>query len=324
VVTEGSEAYSFGVVLLELLTASAPAWIVRRPDGSRSYAFLAGHIRGDPDVAVSLADAGAGWPENVAYALACLSLHCIQPDDDQRPRFVEVVRALRMLRDSPDVCSQPGLRSLERPSPASAHGPRADAERRLRGDASAPSTVVPEASAPAEMPKLLSLECEYAEGLDVLPAQHRSLAHRRQPGVPLLTLFKVGRLVQEDFFRVVLAEDALRNMVSREHFQIWAVRAGEGPALGDEDLASGCVPCSFFIANLSRTWTMVNGTLLDGCGKCVQLHHGDRIAIGRSAATPEGLRHLPLVGFRFDLAGSVLRDADAQEVPGNLAAVGGA
>merc|ERR550532_3745752 len=55
VVTEGSEVYSFGIVLLELLTASPPAWEVHSPDGSKEYQFLASHIRGDVSVALALA-----------------------------------------------------------------------------------------------------------------------------------------------------------------------------------------------------------------------------------------------------------------------------
>jgi len=164
------------------------------------------------------------------------------------------------------------------------------------------------------MPKLWSLECEYVDGIDALaaiPSEHHALVHRQAPGAPLLTLFKVGRLLQEEFFQAIFVDESFRNMVSREHFQIWATQANDDPF--PDGLAAGCVPCSFFLANLSRSWTMVNGTLLDASGKYVQLHSGDHITLGRKIVTSEGVRYSPLVQFRFDLTGSVLYDGAAQE-----------
>merc|ERR1719158_2403049 len=56
VVTEGSEVYSFGIVLLEALTAQPPAYMVQAADGSTQYNFLVTHIGGDCNMALRLID----------------------------------------------------------------------------------------------------------------------------------------------------------------------------------------------------------------------------------------------------------------------------
>lgn len=312
-VTEGSEAYSFGIVVFELLTASPPAWILRRPDGTEKYEFLAGHINGDADIAMSLADTGAHWPQHVGYALVELALQCTQMCDEQRPRFVNIVNSLRKLRDAPDVCP-PHEPLAAKHLQVGAQSPRV-AQGRHPHAAFQQCGVQPAAQTPIELPKLWSLNCEFVDGiesLDAIPPEHRTLVHRQEPGGPLLTLLKVGRRAQEDFFQAVFGDSGTRNAVSREHFQIWAVPAADGPV--PKDPATGSVPCSFFLANLSRTWTMVNDTLLDSCGKCVQLHGGDCITLGRQGATAEGVHYSTILRLSFDLTGSVLYDADTQEV----------
>ena len=52
VITEGSEVYSFGIVMLELLTASPPAHVTTGEDGSQQYQFLVTHLNGDIRVAM--------------------------------------------------------------------------------------------------------------------------------------------------------------------------------------------------------------------------------------------------------------------------------
>ncbi|CAK0834361.1 unnamed protein product [Prorocentrum cordatum] len=81
VVTEASEVFSFGMVLLELLTGSPAAWAVSppAPDGEQAYDFLLLHIGGDLGAALGLVDGGAGWPQATARALAELGLRCAGP-----------------------------------------------------------------------------------------------------------------------------------------------------------------------------------------------------------------------------------------------------
>jgi len=103
IVTEGSEVYSFGIVVLELLTAMPPAYLAPMPDGSQQYKFLISHIGGDNRVAASLADAKAQWNPQASHGLADLAMRCTQNVEELRPNFADVVNALRTLRDLPDA-----------------------------------------------------------------------------------------------------------------------------------------------------------------------------------------------------------------------------
>merc|ERR1719240_1638932 len=102
VVTEGSEIYSFGIVILELITASPPAYMA---DGSSKYQFLVSYIGGELRNMLGMADAKAQWPTQVVATLGELALRCTNLNEELRPGFAEVVNTLRPLRDMPD--SQP-------------------------------------------------------------------------------------------------------------------------------------------------------------------------------------------------------------------------
>eukprot|EP00931_Biecheleriopsis_adriatica_P032141 TRINITY_DN18784_c0_g1_i1.p1 TRINITY_DN18784_c0_g1~~TRINITY_DN18784_c0_g1_i1.p1 ORF type:complete len:678 (+),score=133.79 TRINITY_DN18784_c0_g1_i1:54-2087(+) len=102
-VTEGSEVYSFGMVILELLTALPPATADSRKPGGISYQIEEKLAPGNPgalDRCVAALDATASWPRALAEELAALSLRCVNASDEsQRPRFVEVVRSLRAMSE---------------------------------------------------------------------------------------------------------------------------------------------------------------------------------------------------------------------------------
>lgn len=92
-VTEGSEVYSFGMVLLEILTGRPPA--LQHPDGRLEYQFL--HIRGEVSRVIDSLDPQGQWPHMVANTLGLLALRCIDPLEANRPVFAKIVPELRSI-----------------------------------------------------------------------------------------------------------------------------------------------------------------------------------------------------------------------------------
>jgi len=93
-ISEKTEVYSLGMVLLELLAGKPPALL--HPNGHLEYTFR--HIAGEPGRAVAMQDPHAGWPGDVAMVLATLAVKCINPVEHSRPSTRDVVTELRTLR----------------------------------------------------------------------------------------------------------------------------------------------------------------------------------------------------------------------------------
>mmetsp|Transcript_123785 Transcript_123785/g.214595 ORF Transcript_123785/g.214595 Transcript_123785/m.214595 type:complete len:767 (+) Transcript_123785:97-2397(+) len=98
-VTEGSEVYSFGMVLLEMLLNQMPAGMMK---GELVYPIQEIVLPNEPGAierCLDYADSRARWPHAAACEVAQLALLCIHPDDAHRPRFNEVCRGLRSIQD---------------------------------------------------------------------------------------------------------------------------------------------------------------------------------------------------------------------------------
>merc|ERR1712226_1842648 len=89
VVTEASEVYAFGMVIMEFLTAHPPAAPSRTGPG---FVFLLAAIQPELDGAkerlLAIRDQRAKWPLDVAASLAALAILCVQEDPRKRPCFL--------------------------------------------------------------------------------------------------------------------------------------------------------------------------------------------------------------------------------------------
>lgn len=72
-VTERSEVYSFGMVLLEVLTRRPPA--LQHTSGRIEFQFT--HINGSLDAVRAMLDRHCGWPAQMVERLGKLALQCI-------------------------------------------------------------------------------------------------------------------------------------------------------------------------------------------------------------------------------------------------------
>ncbi|GAQ90299.1 protein kinase [Klebsormidium nitens] len=97
--TTKSDIFSFGVVLLELISGRAPV-DMSRPRGQESLVLWASPLLHDEQrVLAEVADpglAGRFSPQDL-QRLALLALACLQPDPEQRPRMPAVVQSIQTL-----------------------------------------------------------------------------------------------------------------------------------------------------------------------------------------------------------------------------------
>jgi len=300
VVTESSEVYSFGMVLLELLTGVPPAVI--RKDKPQELEFLLSKLKGSPAKAVEMCDPTAGFATNLARALADMAFNCVA--ESGRPQFTRLVDELRRLLHPEDypvivVSATAPMATLDALLPR---------ERGVSSISRAFSEALPG-----------RLTCTFAEGLSsaklaALPERLRNVPLSAE-GLELV----VGRTRQSPDFWDTLVQEGRRCLVSREHFRI------ASQAAGDEARRD------FRVACLSPNGMLVNGQLLGHDDSDRQLRNGDSIALV-SLAEPSGIGgpqslppppRKPFLAFRFDFEAPDREDSEESDAwPPDGASIG--
>lgn len=208
-VTEFSEVYSFGMVILEVLTAIPPAMADSGKPGGIGYP-IEDRIKPGADGAlercVQNLDYTAAWPCGLAEELSKLGIRCVNAQDEtKRPRFVEVVRTLRKMQDDYPKMQQ---------TPALPLGPPCGYPTILESMGSSQSAID---SAP------YMLELVRADDVEVerLPARRRRL-HLCPTWDKATGRFTapVGRQHQSDLFESWLPNEELRSCISRLAFEV--------------------------------------------------------------------------------------------------------
>jgi len=113
--TEGSEVFSFCMVVLEVLTGLDPSAADRKSPSGICFPLEEAISLGRPGAAercVQHADALAGWPQSLAKEVATLAIRGTSTQDERtRPSFVEIVPAVRGMSErfssSRPVASEP-------------------------------------------------------------------------------------------------------------------------------------------------------------------------------------------------------------------------
>mmetsp|Transcript_71739 Transcript_71739/g.138638 ORF Transcript_71739/g.138638 Transcript_71739/m.138638 type:complete len:552 (+) Transcript_71739:73-1728(+) len=267
-----------------------------------------------------------------APKVACQPVVCVQPSRD-----VEALTALTPLTPSPPSRLPKPDRQIRQISrrkvvQSTGHAKRAFAPAQRgplkHGTAISPAAPQKVSDQPGKVvvvspprrplviakPVLWTLECIFANGmqLNTLPKESRVVAHRRETSNDSLPTQRVGRLFQQSFFDSLVMAEEDRDIVAREHFQIWAEEAEQQPSAGSNTARLGRRLCAFYLTNYSPNGTSVNGRVLNGGGQQIRLHGGDTIAFARRTSVDGNCTARTLAPFlelRFDLSGSILGDA---------------
>lgn len=192
VVTEGSEVYSFGMVMIELLCNAPPACSGPNPG---EILYLVNHLQGSVSRCVGMADPKANWPPAIATKLAELAMSCVSMNEQARPKFVQIVKQIR------------GLIEM-------ANG----------GPSVSPPSVAPAVQPPPVSPTKRSIDLIKFEATGTKPAEGaKAIIHTctiDESTSSALPSLKIGRHCQAGLFDALVPTDALKGTISREHLVV--------------------------------------------------------------------------------------------------------
>lgn len=290
VVTEGSEAHSFGMVLLELLTGVPPAVVT--PNGPEKLLFPFKHLDRSAEKAVAMEDGSAHWEEPVARAVAELAFHCIDPKPEMRPRFTHLVEILRWMQDPASQVNPESLKeminlvspSCPKPLPATVEEQPVRAKEEAREVQELPRQQTPPSGSAG------CLRCLHAQGVD-LSHLSRELLEIPLPGVG--EECPVGRNRQSHaMWSRLVPDESLKGMISREHFKV----------IGQFEMEPGEVhkARTFYVCCLSSNGMILNSDTIRREDPPRKLQHGDVLGF-IDAKDPVGSEHMPFLAFEFSL-----------------------
>lgn len=200
VVTEGSEVYSFGMVMIELLCNAPPACSGPNPG---EILYLVNHLQGSVSRCVGMADPKANWPAAIAAKLAELAMSCVSMNEQARPKFVQIVKQLRGLIEMAN-----GGPSVSPPSAA----PAVQA---------AATPVQPRPVSPTKRGiDLIKLEAIGTKPGETAKAIIHTCTVDESTTSVVLPSLKIGRHCQAQLFDALVPTDALKGTISREHLVV--------------------------------------------------------------------------------------------------------
>jgi len=233
VANAGSDVYSFGMVILELILGLTPAVADPRQPGGIGYPVghiiapsnprIGGFEPGALERCMANLDHTAAYPRQVAEELCTLGLRSVNTmDERQRPATVDMVWQIRaMIKACPKDRFMPNGNIGQAQSQPST--PMSPYSARSNGGYSGVSSDVPtRVMAPTAQSSSYVLELIFATGIAVeaLPPDMRQIVLIPDQSNPAMSVAGVGRKHQSNIFEAWLPDQTLRESISRCSFEV--------------------------------------------------------------------------------------------------------